>query len=928
MLAIHGERSFWIDNTNHTSRADFLLKTGSRLIYRRKKAVGKKPQERAVSEPSEFRVKIAPAVRKVLMEIGVPTPEPFTPDPFQVEAIEKVRNADVLVTAPTGAGKTYIAIEAIREVFSKGGRSWYASPLKALSNAKLEEFSRTFGPENVGILTGDRKENPDAPIIVGTTEILRNQLYDAMHRGEDLAVDLVVMDEAHYLGDLDRGVVWEEVLIYLPSRVRILLLSATIRNADQLCQWLYWLRQAPCLWVNAVERPVPLYPLFLFPTGELTPLSGRRGLYSPIEKLDPRQFARKDFPEVARILEALRKANLLPAIFFLKSRADCERAITLCPQAPPSPHFDVRAFGARLRELLDKWPFLKDHKHLSILKRSRVGAHHAGQLPHWKLLLETLMQEGWLEAIFSTSTVAAGVNFPARTVVIPQSDRFNGREFVDLTATDLLQMTGRAGRRGMDKIGFVLVTPGRYQNAQLIHDLLKSPPDPIESQIRVNFSMTLNLLLSHEPEEVRELFARSLATYQHLGEDAASASLVKSFQRELSQWQPVMACGSMERLAEVRPLFMRLEEEQRKAHRLAKNQAFVWVTQGLLVPGRLFLNRRGTPYVALERVEKGGERVQAARLRFPLAWRAHGLEPHWVRLRQIKELGKKLEHLPALSDRPGWERLAQRMETEPFPSLFGPAHYGNKPQALISTTQEMARRAFAKEALPCPRCALFGPCQKGSKHPFSQFVQNYFAHRSHLLSVQETLWRSFRQHLRILQEEGYVTPRGHLTEDGLWASKLRLDQPLLVSELIRKRVLPESNPALLAALMAPFVMDRDRPGESQLSSLIWKYPDLAKPYFAIIQTLRPLREKLHAEGFETPPLPFWTVVTVFHWAQGETWDVVRNLTGIDEGDLTMVILRTADHLRQVESLTETHPNLAASARQAIERILREPVLVR
>ncbi|MGQ9795774.1 MAG: DEAD/DEAH box helicase [Desulfosoma sp.] len=872
-------------------------------------------------------MRLAPAVRKVLGQIGVPKPQPFVPDPFQQEAIEKVRTTDVLVTAPTGSGKTYIAIEAIREVFLRGGRSWYASPLKALSNAKLEEFSTAFGPDNVGILTGDRKENPDAPILVGTTEILRNQLYDAMHRGQDLPVDLVVMDEAHYLGDSDRGVVWEEVLIYLPSRVRLLLLSATIRNAQELCRWLGWLRKAPCLWVNAVERPVPLYPLFLFPTGELTPLGGRRGLYGPIKNLDPRQFARTDFPDVAHILEALRKANLLPAIFFLKSRADCERAITLAPQAPSTPGFDAKAFAARLEQLLTKWPFLRDHKHLSILKRSRVGAHHAGQLPHWKLLLENLMQEGWLEAIFSTSTVAAGVNFPARTVVIPQSDRFNGREFVDLTATDLLQMTGRAGRRGRDMIGFVLVTPGRYQNVQLIHDLLRSPPDPIESQIRVNFSMVLNLLLSHEPEEIRDLFARSLATYQHLGQEASVAALVENFQRDLAQWEPLMACSSMDALAEVRPLFMRLEEEQRKAHRAARNQALAWVTQGLLVPGRLFLNRRGTPYVVLERVDKGDDRVQAARLRLPIAWQDQRLEAHLVRLCQIRELGKKVEHVPPMSDRHSWEKLARRMDEEPFPTLFGPQHYRDEPPPLTSITHDMARRALAKDALPCARCELYGPCHKGTKHPFSRLLHTYFTHRSHILTVQETLWRSFTQHLRILQHEGYVTPQGHLTDDGLWASKLRLDQPLLVSEAIRKRVLPESDQALLAALMAPFVVDRDRPGESQLSSLIRKYPDLARPYFAVLQTLHGLRERLHAEGFETPPMPFWTVVTVYHWAKGESWNVVKNLTHIDEGDLTMVILRTADHLRQVESLTETHPRLAASARDAIESILREPVLV-
>lgn len=264
----------------------------------------------------------------------MPGKKPFVADPYQVEALEKVKVSDVLVTAPTGAGKTYIAIEAIRQFSAHGGKCWYASPLKALSNAKYEEFSAAFGAENVGILTGDRKENTLAPIIVGTTEILRNQLYDTMHKGEDLDVDLVVLDEAHYLGDLDRGVVWEEVLIYLPPRVRLLLLSATVKNAAEICAWLIWLRNAPCEWVASFERPVPLYPLFLFPTGELSPLGTRRGLLTKIRTVNPRSFSRNDFPDVPRLMDVLRQANLLPAIFFMKSRADCDRAISMCRPSP------------------------------------------------------------------------------------------------------------------------------------------------------------------------------------------------------------------------------------------------------------------------------------------------------------------------------------------------------------------------------------------------------------------------------------------------------------------------------------------------------------------------------------------------------------------------------------------------------------------
>ena len=166
-------------------------------------------------------------LRHIFSEIGVPEHQAFIPDPFQLEALSAIEHADCLVTAPTGAGKTWIAEKAIARIHSGGGKAWYACPLKALSNAKYAEFSAIFGAKHVGILTGDRKENPDAPIIVGTTEILRNQLYDTMHRGESLPADIVVLDEAHFLGDADRGVVWEEIIIYLPVRIPLLLLSAT-----------------------------------------------------------------------------------------------------------------------------------------------------------------------------------------------------------------------------------------------------------------------------------------------------------------------------------------------------------------------------------------------------------------------------------------------------------------------------------------------------------------------------------------------------------------------------------------------------------------------------------------------------------------------------------------------------------------------------
>ena len=874
-----------------------------------------------------FSLRIHRNLRPALDRIQVPRPRPFTPDPFQVEALETLEHSDVLVTAPTGSGKTYIALEAIRRTLHAGGRSWYASPLKALSNSKYEEFSQLFGPENVGILTGDRKENVEAPVIVGTTEILRNQLYDTMHRGENLAEDLVVLDEAHFLGDEDRGVVWEEVFIYLPSRVKLLLLSATIQNAQEICSWLEWLRSTPCTWVAAYDRPVPLYPLFLFPAGELSPLSTRRGLFAKVRTVDSKSFPRNHFPDIQRVLQTLRQANLLPAIFFLKSRADCERAIFLCHPVPEKDGArNSEPFKQRLNELLESFPFLRRHQHLSALKYARVGAHHGGQLPHWKLFLEKLMQEGYLEAIFSTSTVAAGVNYPARTVVICQSDRFNGRSFVELSATDLLQMTGRAGRRGMDEIGFVLVLPGPHQDPQLLHDLLKSAPDLIISQIRVNASMALNLLLSHRPDEIYALFSSSLATFQNLRRESRVTEEFLTSRKALDQWLPQAACGTLERLAEVRPQYGFLKEQTRKARKNWKRQASRHSFYDLLTPGRIFVTGRGTPYVVVAPPQMDQQTVEAVRLAFPLRYRKGRTRTYHVALQRVRSVEERLENQPSLKDREGWKALiSQRTDLLHGPKQEEPGAEKWLPMKMAA--RELTGLVATKASLPCDSCVLFGPCQKLTSHPFSSALEQYFAHHSQVNTIQEQLWGAFSQHYRILQEEGYVNHDGHLTEDGLWASKLRLDQPLLISEGIRKEVFPADQPELLAALIAPFVMDRERPGDIQLSTLVWKYPEIAKPFFRMLQSLQRLRERLQAEGFPIPTMPFWAVVTVYYWARGESWEKVREISGMDEGDLAMVILRTADHLRQIESLSETHPHLAGSARQAIERILREPVLM-
>jgi superfamily II RNA helicase len=247
------------------------------------------PKQRTTGTFQEGRTTLPPAIgnygrdlHRLLEGIGTPKPAPIKPDPFQVEALRALQSEDVLVTAPTGSGKTWIAREEIRRLLKLGKRVWYTTPLKALTNSKYAEFSDEFGAEKVGILTGDRKENSGAPLIVGTTEIYRNQLFDALRGGEQVLADLIVLDEAHYLADEDRGHVWEEAIILTPPRIRLLLLSATIGNAAEFASWIEEVRGIHCgIVTRPGARPVPLRAAFLMPDKRLLPLLGETGKLNP-----------------------------------------------------------------------------------------------------------------------------------------------------------------------------------------------------------------------------------------------------------------------------------------------------------------------------------------------------------------------------------------------------------------------------------------------------------------------------------------------------------------------------------------------------------------------------------------------------------------------------------------------------------------------
>jgi superfamily II RNA helicase len=871
----------------------------------------------------------------LLDRIGVPAAAPFVPDPFQQEAVRALLRSDVLVTASTGAGKTWIALEAMEKLLRNGGRSWYASPLKALSNSMYTEFCHRFGEKNVGILTGDRKEKPQAPIVVGTTEILRNQLYDAMYRGENLGVELVVLDEAHYLGDVDRGVVWEEVMIYLPPQVRLLLLSATVSNASEIAAWLKWLRKVPCQIVAAHQRPVPIHPLFMFPNGELTPLIQRNEMAGKIRhflKRSPRSglTPRQGVANFSQIISALGQLNLLPAIFFLKSRADCNQALhTALPRiSPKESDEERRRFYRRLSRLLQAHPYLKRHRQLESLRRGRVAAHHGGQLPQWKALVETMMKAGELDAIFSTSTVAAGVNFPARTVVLSQSDRFNGREFVPLGATDLLQMAGRAGRRGMDRVGFVVVLPGPYQDPHLLFELLHSNPEPINSQIQINFSMVLNLLLSHQPEEIRELLERSFATYQYLEEHRGLPEELQQLEMDISLELEAAGCGDLDTLLQTLSSKRELEHQLREARRELRRSWGPLSKQAYLKPGRLFRAKKGDLYITLlqeSRNRKPG--VIATRVWPRVRLRRGRLRRRWLPLGKVASVLDGCLELDSLDTPELWLESVYSIPLDTYPPLEIKVPLPSPEREAWEALEAQAESIQAAiAALPCGQCPHLSQCEPKKRSRFRERINRALRVRGRLDQVTKQLWHEFQRHFHFLQNEGYLDKTGRLSSDGIWASQLRLDQPLLVAESIRRDVFPHHDPAMLAGLIAPFVTDRDSSDEA-LDRLNLLHPALGQAFSKMISALHPLRRRLHQHGFPENPPAFWPAATIYTWISGSSWEELVEISGLDEGDLAMLIYRTADSLRQLEGLGLTHPFLAASASEAIHRLLREPVLV-
>ncbi|MFJ2541786.1 DEAD/DEAH box helicase [Microbacterium sp. NPDC087589] len=538
----------------------------------------------------------------------------FELDPFQIEGCHALEDgSSVLVAAPTGAGKTIVGEFAINLAMqTPRDKAFYTTPMKALSNQKFRELVDVYGADEVGLLTGDTNINGNARIVVMTTEVLRNMIYADSAALRDLRY--VVMDEVHYLADRFRGAVWEEVIIHLPQHVRLVSLSATVSNAEEFGDWLDTVRGDTEVIVSEI-RPVPLeqhvlvrddlLPLFDDRAGIATaqvnqelmrirsftgsnydnnreaqsyrsnrhagrqaqrpPRGGRR----PVRASNVRRIERMDRPDVVRLLE---RANLLPAIFFIFSRVGCDAAVQQVRRSgvrltTSEEKAEIRVIVEdRTRSLQDEdlgvlgyWDWLEN------LERG-VAAHHAGLLPAFKEVVEELYKRKLVKVVFATETLALGINMPARTVVLEKMEKFNGEARVAITSGEYTQLTGRAGRRGIDVEGHAVVQWTEGMDPQAVAALASRRTYPLNSSFRPTYNMAVNLIELFGKQRAREMLESSFAQFQADRAVVGLARQVREAEESLEGYKAAMVCdhGDFLDYASIRRELSDLEKKNRQ----------------------------------------------------------------------------------------------------------------------------------------------------------------------------------------------------------------------------------------------------------------------------------------------------------------------------------------------------------------------------
>ena len=880
---------------------------------------------------------------------------PFPLDPFQLEAIDALNQGhSVVVSAPTGSGKTLVGEYAIHRALAHGQKVFYTTPLKALSNQKLRDFRAQFGAEKVGLLTGDLSLNREAQIVVMTTEIFRNMLYAEADDHDDPLdnVEAVVLDECHYMNDSQRGTVWEESIIHCPPPIQLVALSATVANAGQLTDWIDRVH-GPTQLVLSDFRPVPLAFSFCSAKG-LHPLLNDEGTgLHPNCKVwrAPKGGQRKgpktakppqpEAPPLGFVVAQMAERDMLPAIYFIFSRRGCDKGVRDLGKACLVNPEEQARIKVRLDAYIAATPeAVRDGGHADALLRG-IAAHHAGVLPAWKELIEELFQQGLIKVVFATETLAAGINMPARTTVISALSKRTERGHRPLMGSEFLQMAGRAGRRGLDTQGYVVTVQSRFEGVREAGQLATSPADPLVSQFTPSYGMVLNLLQRYDLTKAKELVERSFGRYLatlDLAEDEARISELMGQLDRLEDGSGDVPWEDFEdyekqraRLREERRILRILQQqaEETLAHELTL--ALQFSSEGTLVSLKApQLKGRVTPAVIVEKVKGSGQ--------FPLLLCLTD-ENLWVLLpcNAVVSLHAELSCLQVGQVDPPLLRHGGELRHGDQASgglALAVGHMANRhdmttPQYdLAGEVQAHAQLVHhLEEELELHPAHRWGDRKQLKKHRRRmEELHDEIEERQRLLHFRSNRhWDTFLALIEILRFFGALAGEDGLepTEVGRTVAALRGDNELWLGLALMSGHLDELDPAQLAAVFEAISTEVNRPD-------LWcGYPPPPQAEEAL-HDLRGLRRELERQQERAKvTVPIWwepeLTGLVHAWAKGTSWsDLIAN-TSLDEGDVVRILRRTVDLLAQVPYCEAISEQLRTNARAALKAINRFPV---
>ncbi|SFI59328.1 ATP-dependent RNA helicase HelY [Amycolatopsis sacchari] len=873
----------------------------------------------------------------------------FEFDDFQVRGCEALEDGHgVLVCAPTGAGKTVVGEFAVHLALAEGRKCFYTTPIKALSNQKYNDLVDRYGNDAVGLLTGDTAINGSAQIVVMTTEVLRNMLYAGSSALTDLGY--VVMDEIHYLADRFRGAVWEEVILHLPEYVRVVGLSATVSNAEEFGEWLVEVRGDTTVVVDE-HRPVPLWQhmmvgnrlLDLFADdGELRMNPGllRRveevgRMHAPAGFRGPRNRGRQQFrgprfrpPSRVDILTRLDAAGLLPAIVFIFSRAGCDAAVAQCTRAglqlnSPEERAEVRRIIAEhtgdLPEgdlgVLGYWEWRE-------ALESGIASHHAGLLPAFKETVEDLFVRGLVKVVFATETLALGINMPARTVVLERLVKYNGEAHVDLTPGEYTQLTGRAGRRGIDVEGHAVVVWQPGVDPKQVAGLASTRTYPLRSSFRPGYNMAINLVRQLGGQEARELLEQSFAQFQADRSVVGLSRRIEKNREALAGYREAIT-GDFDEMLSYVELRKKISDREKA---LAKQNSAA---------------RRASTAESLERLRKGDVIAVPAGRRAGLAVVVDpGLdpirEPRPVVVTEDRWSGPlSLADFPSPVEPLGHIKLPKHVELRSPKTRRDIA--SSLRNAGISLPGRQRRRAGAQDdaeltmlrrelrAHPC-----HGLAEREANLRWVERYQRLEAETQQLerrvAATTHSLARAFDRIRDLLDERGYLGKgENRVTEHGERLARLYSESDLLAAECIRHGVWRGLSPAELAAIVSTLVFEarRDSAGEPRLPSgaVPRAWQDTVRLWTELAEDERRHRLDRTREpdaGFAWP---------VYRWARGESLEQVlttaeANGQELSAGDFVRWSRQVIDLLDQIRTVLGREDQVGAAAAKAVKALRR------